>query len=414
MSGTGAPPPLRVALFSGGYNCAVDGAVKVLNRLVAFLESRQVPVVVFSPTVKNPPFKHSGRLVPVPSFPLPFRPEYRCALGLTASAKRELDAFRPTLLHVTVPDVLGLSALRAAKRLNCPVVGSYHTRFDTYCRYYGMDWLEGTMVNYLRYFYNSCEHVYAPSAAMADILQGQGIGRDIRLWSRGVDRTLFNPAKRDLEWRRSLGIGDDEVVLTFVGRLVLEKGLEHFSKVHRQLNERGIAHRFLVVGDGPARARLQDWAPDAIFAGFQNGDDLARAYASSDIFFNPSITEAFGNVTVEAMASGVPSVCSRTAGHESMLEEGVTGFLTTPDDVKQAADLIGALALDADLRHGVGAAARIASQRFSWDAVMNAIFSYYLDALRTRTAPALPRTADLSAMQDNAEAYSPGLSKTGT
>ena len=415
MSGTGAPPALRVALFSGGYNCAVDGAVKVLNRLVAFLESKQVPVVIFSPTVKDPPFKHAGRLVPVPSFPLPFRPEYRCALGLSASAKRELEAFRPTVLHVTVPDILGLSALRAARKLDCPVVGSYHTRFDTYCRYYGMGWLEGTVVNYLRYFYNSCEHVYAPSAAMAQILGDQGIGRDIRLWSRGVDRELFNPSRRDMEWRRSLGIGDDEVVLTFVGRLVLEKGLEHFAKVHHLLTKRGIAHRFLVVGDGPARGKIGEWAPDAIFTGFQDGEDLARAYASSDIFFNPSITEAFGNVTVEAMASGVPPVCSRTAGHISMLDEGKTGFLTTPDDMEEAADRISALSRDPGLRQRVGAAARMASQRFSWDTVMNNIYSYYMDALQAHTAPsAAPVSTDPSVLQDNAEAYSPGLSKTGT
>ena len=210
---------------------------------------------------------------------------------------------------------------------------------------------------------------------------------------------------------RSLGIGDDEVVLTFVGRLVLEKGLEHFAKVHHLLTERGVAHRFLVVGEGPARAKIGEWAPDAILTGFQDGEDLARAYASSDIFFNPSITEAFGNVTVEAMASGVPPVCSRTAGHVSMLDEGKTGFLTTPDNVAEAADRIAALALDPGLRQRVGTAAREASQRFRWDTVMNNIYSYYMDAVQGHPVPV---TTSASALQDNAEAYSHGLSKTGT
>ncbi len=410
MRTSSAPPELRLALFSGGYNCAVDGAVKVLNRLVAYLEARDVPVVIFSPTVKNPPFKHAGRLVPVPSFPLPFRPEYRIASGLTPAARRELEAFKPTILHVTVPDLLGLSALRASRRINCPVVGSYHTRFDTYCRYYHMGWLEPHMVRYLRYFYNCCEQIYAPSAAMAKILQEQGVGREVKAWSRGVDRELFNPSRRDMEWRRSLGIGDDEVVLTFVGRLVLEKGLQHFAKVHDLLAARGVAHRFLVVGEGPARSKIEGWAPDAILTGFLDGEDLARAYASSDIFFNPSITEAFGNVTIEAMASGTPPVCSRTAGHLSMINQGVTGFLCDADSVEEAADRISRLIQNSALRDRVGRAARTESRRFSWESVMDAIHGYYLDVVRGRAA----QTGSMRALPDEPDACPERFSRTGT
>ena len=411
MSGSSAPPALRVALFSGGYNCAVDGAVKVLNRLVAYLESRHVPVVIFSPTIKNPPFKHVGRLVPVPSVALPFRPEYRAALGLSPSARRELEAFRPTLFHVSVPDLLGRSAMRMARRFGCPIVGSFHTRFDTYCRYYGLGWLETPMINYLRSFYSACDQVYAPSASMVDVLSGQGIGRDIRPWSRGVDRVLFNPAKRSLAWRRSLGIADDETVIAFVGRLVLEKGLRHFADVHRTLEARGIAHRILIVGEGPARDKMQEWVPNGVFTGFLDGEDLARAYASSDLLFNPSITEAFGNVTVEAMASGLAPVCSRTPGHLSIVTDGVTGFLTTPNDRDEAVEHLVALITDGNLRQRVSHAARLASQRFSWDAVMDDIYGYYMEALRPDF---VAESSAVIGLADKPEPYSEALSKTGT
>ena len=411
MTRTSVPASLRVALFSGGYNCAVDGAVKVLNRLVKFLEDREIPVLIFSPTVKNPPFKHVGRLVPVPSIPFPFRREYRMSLGLTPAAKRELMAFRPTLMHVSVPDLLGFGALKAARQLDCPVVGSFHTRFDTYCRYYHMGWIEPYMVDYMRNFYNKCAHVYAPSIPMVKILQDQGIGHDVRPWSRGVDRDLFSPTRRDLSWRRGLGFGDEEVVIAFVGRLVLEKGLQHFARVHDALKARGVAHRVLIVGDGPARDRMAEWAPDAVFTGFLDGEDLARGYASSDIFFNPSITETFGNVTLEAMASGVAPVCARTPGHLAMIVEGATGFLAAHDDVDEAADKIAALAFDTDHRREIGLAARAATRRFTWDAVMNDILGYYHEVLGLEAAP---RRSSFVALPGDAESVPQSLSKTGT
>lgn len=411
MTSTNVPASLRVALFSGGYNCAVDGAVKVLNRLVKFLEDRDIPVLIFSPTVKNPPFKHVGRLVPVPSVPLPFRPEYRISLGLPQAAKRELKAFGPTLIHVSVPDLLGQGAIKAARELGCPVVGSFHTRFDTYCRYYHMAWLEPYMVAYMRRFYGKCTHVYAPSIPMVKILQGQGMGHDIRPWSRGVDRTMFSPAKRDLAWRRSLGIADDEVAIGFVGRLVLEKGLRHFARVHDALKSRSVAHRVLIVGDGPARERMAEWAPDAVFTGFLDGQDLARAYASTDIFFNPSVTETFGNVTLEAMASGVAPVCARTPGHQAMIMEGTTGFLADPADVDEAADKIAALVQDGDQRRDIGLAARAATRRFSWDSVMERILGYYHEALGLEAAPQRP---PLIALPGDGTPLPEDLPKTGT
>lgn len=218
-------PPLRVALFSGNYNYVVDGPVKALNRLVARLEASGHGALVFAPTVDRPAFRHSGELVSIPSVALPgSRSEYRLGLGLPGAAKRRLDAFRPTIVHISAPDWLGLSALNYARRRNIPTVASFHTRFDTYPRYYGMAWMERHVTDYMRYFYSRCARVYAPSPSMVDELKRDRIGTDVRLWARGVDQELFRPGRRDFAWRRSLGVRDDDVAVAFVGRIVLEKG----------------------------------------------------------------------------------------------------------------------------------------------------------------------------------------------
>src|SRR5262249_6229829 len=177
-----------------------------------------------------------------------------------------------------------------------------------------------------------CDQVYVPSESIAAVLREQRIGRDLRLWTRGVDSTLFNPEQRDLAWRRSLGVGDDEVVISFVGRLVREKGLKTFANVLDTLQAQGFRHRALIIGEGPERQWMRDRLPDAIFTGYLEGQALARGYASADVFFFPSVTETFGIVTLEAMACGVPSVCAQAAGSSSLVRHGFTGFLATPND----------------------------------------------------------------------------------
>ena len=164
-------PKLKVALFSGNYNYVVDGPVKALNRLVAYLEGQGHEVLVFAPTARKAAFKHAGTLISVPSVAIPGRGEYRLALGMPEKVKRRLDQFQPDIVHLSAPDWLGYSALKYARRNRIPAVASFHTRFDTYPRYYKMSWLEPRLTDYLRRFYNQCEQVYAPAQSMADELQ---------------------------------------------------------------------------------------------------------------------------------------------------------------------------------------------------------------------------------------------------
>lgn len=375
---------LRVALFSGNYNATKDGAAVALNRLVAFLENQGVEVLVFSPTVARPAMEAAGTLISVPSIALPGRAEYRVALGLPRSCRKRLEAFRPTLFHLSAPDLLGYAALRLARRWGVPAVASFHTRFDTYARYYGAAWLEKYLTAYLRHFYRHCVHVYVPSESTAAELREQNIGHDLRIWSRGVDCTLFHPGKRDLAWRRSLGIGDDEVVISFAARLVREKGLGTFAEAVAALRRRGVPHRAMVMGDGPERQWMQSQMPDAIFTGFLSGEALARGYASSDVFFFPSVTETFGIVTLEAMASGVPPVCANATGSSSLITQGVTGFLAAPEGGTEFVDYLTRLVTDGDLRRRMSTACAERAQAYDWDTAMRSVLSNYREVVNSR------------------------------
>jgi glycosyltransferase involved in cell wall biosynthesis len=381
--------PLRVALFSGNYNYVTDGAAVALNQLVAHLERQGIESLVFSPTMDPPAFPPAGTLVSVPSIAIPSRSEYRIALGLPPAQRRRLEAFRPTLMHLAAPDLLGYAARGLARKWNVPLVASFHTRYDTYFRYYHMAWLESTVTRYLRHFYSPCEQIYVPSESTAQVLREQHMARDVRIWSRGVDAARFNPGRRDLEWRRSLGIGDDEAVVAFVGRLVLEKGIDIFAQTIGGLRERGIAHRVLVVGDGPERARFAGLLPEnAVFSGYLDGDALARAYASSEIFLNPSVTETFGIVTLESMAAGLPSVCADATGSQSLVAHGETGLLVPPGDAAGYMDAVGRLLTDRALRARMGAAAHERSRRYTWDAVIDHLVGQYREVLERRRVTA--------------------------
>ena len=377
-----ATRPLRVALVTSSYNYIKDGIALTLNRLVAYLESQGVEVLVFAPVGPVAAIAHSGTIVPVPSLPLPARPEYRLALGLPSSVRRQLEVFAPDIVHIAVPDLLGLGALRWAQGRQVPVVASYHTRYETYLKHY---WylrpMTRALTRYLRWFYGACREVYAPSPSMIDALAADGFQDNFRLWLRGVDTALFDPAKRSAAWRARLGLGADELVFVHVARLVREKQLDTLVGIAHRLAALGIDHKLVIVGDGPERKALEKELPQAIFTGFLDGEDLAQAYASSDIFLFPSDTESFGNVTLEAMASGLPCLCADATGSRSLVVHGQTGFLSAPGDVEAFAGHARLLAADADMRRRMCAAARARSFLFNWDEAMARVLGYYRQLL---------------------------------
>ncbi|MDQ2878600.1 MAG: glycosyltransferase family 1 protein [Pseudomonadota bacterium] len=379
------PFDLRVALFSGNYNYVRDGANQALNMLVGHLMSRGVTVRVYSPTIARPAFPPTGDLVSVPAFPMiGGRGEYKLGRWLPAETKRNLAAFKPNLVHVSAPEFLGHRAVAWARRHHIPVAASVHTRFDTYPRFYGISFLEPAVIWTLTRFYNRCDLALTTGQSMTDLLRGWGVTTPIRTWARGVNHARFNPARRDLGWRRMLGIGDDEIAVGFLGRLVLEKGLGMFADVVAALERRGVKHRVLVVGEGPAREWFAERVPDAVFAGFQSGDNLGRAVASMDVLFNPSVTETWGQVTSEAMASGVPIVAARATGAIDMVDEGQTGFLIDPADVEGYAIVIARIASEPGLRDTLGRAGHAKAAAFDWARVNQAVLDAYLELMAAR------------------------------
>jgi phosphatidylinositol alpha 1,6-mannosyltransferase len=378
------PSDLRIALFSGNYNYVRDGANQALNRLVGYLLRQGVQVRVYSPTVEHPAFAPTGDLVSIPAIPIPGRSEYRLPMALPPGVRRDLAEFNPTVVHVSSPDIVAHRAVTWARRHKIAAVASVHTRFESYLAYYHLHWFEPFVRAILRRFYRRVEVVMAPAESTAAILRASRMNRDIAIWARGIDREQFNPARRDMEWRRAQGLADDELVVAYLGRIVMEKNLDVFAEAIRALSNRGIKERVLVIGEGPAQAWFEQQLPEAIFTGQLTGTDLARAIASSDVLFNPSVTEAFGNVTLEAMACGLPVVAAVATGSTNLVHHGKTGMLVDALDVEGFADALEAYVRKPELRRRHGHAGLAFAKTKDWDTINSAALRIYQRAIVKR------------------------------
>ncbi len=372
--------PLRVALFTGNFNYTTDGATQALGRLVGHLRQDEgAQVRIYSPT--SPEAPEVEGLWPIPSIALPGRPEYRLGLGLSAATRGDLVAFSPDVIHLATPDLVGFQAQRLGRQLGRPIVASVHTRFETYAAYYGLAFLQPVLEQRLMAYYGRCDYVLAPNLPMAEAMSGAGLDGRVRVWSRGVDRALFDPARRSGDWRRGRGLTDEDFVVLFFGRVVVEKGLTMFADVFDRLRALRPRARALVVGDGPARPWLMQRLPGADFTGFLRGDELAAAVASADALLNPSATEAFGNVNLEAMACGLPVVSADMPSSRGMIHDGQTGLLHPPADAEGYLRSLLRLHDDPAFRASLGRAAREASSTYSWTAALSSVAETYREAM---------------------------------
>lgn len=383
---------MRVLISVGNYINVVDGVALTYARLVRTRLAAGDQIMVVGPGAERPKLEPSGRFVSLPSVPIPVQPEYRFALGIPRATRRALEQFEPELVHVASPDLAGSAALDFAAAHGIPAVGSYHSEIARYLRFMplgasrwawpaALNLLERSVWAWVRRFYARCRHVYAPSEAMVASLRARGLQGDLRVWSRGVDAERFNPVHRDRDFRLSLGVGDELPLILFVARLRREKGLDMLAEVLARLRETGPPHASAIAGDGPRRASLGRRCPNTRLLGELDRGALARAYASADLFLYPSTTETFGNVTLEAMASGLPTICADASGSDALVVRGQTGELAQPGDVASFVDAITPLLHDAERRRSMGRAARARALEHTWDRAIEQLVAHWRAAL---------------------------------
>jgi glycosyltransferase involved in cell wall biosynthesis len=378
---------MRVTLVTETYYPQLNGVSRTLNQLVRHLDEAGDEVQLVHPDYGVPPAP-GVRHHPVRSMALPFYKELRLPLPPFGGAPRAIDAFRPDLIHIATEATLGLSVLWHASRRGYPVVSSFHTNFDQYSDHYRVGWARGTIWRYLRWFHNRTRETYVPSRTTIADLERRGFERLV-LWPRGVDGRLFHPDRPGrASVRRALGLAPDDVVIGYVGRIAAEKNIGYLTEALTQVAAERPDARFLFVGDGPERGEVERrMGPHARFAGYRSGEDLADHYAAADLFAFSSTTETFGNVILEAMATGLPVVALRAGGVVDIVRPGVTGVLIEPDaPPSDFARAVIDLTDDADDRRRMSVSAREYALSQSWDEIMETLRQHY-QAIIAETAP---------------------------
>ena len=316
---------MRYAIVTETYPPEVNGVALTVQGLEQGLRARGHEVSLVRPRQTN---EGDGTAAPheflVRGAPLPRYPGLRLGLPATRKLVAHWQMSRPDAIYVATEGPLGWSALRAARRLGIPASTGFHTRFDEYMRDYGAAFLAQTALRWMRRFHNGADATLVPTRELQQFLQGN-VFNDVVLLPRAVDTQLFDPARRDPALRAQWGIDDDGLAAIYVGRIAPEKNLDLAVRAFRELQKSRPDARFVWVGDGPARERLQQDNPDFIFCGVQRGESLARHFASGDLFVFPSLSETFGNVTLEALASGVPTVAFDYGAAREHLVDGVHG-----------------------------------------------------------------------------------------
>jgi phosphatidylinositol alpha 1,6-mannosyltransferase len=353
--------PIKVAQFLGTMRPDHDGVTRVTYRLRDEFKGSPFDSLYLSAIVPEEEGYPDVKKVPSVTFLL--HPDYQLSTASVAQLDSLLGDFNPKLIHIHSPCTLGHAAVKLAKKRGIPVVATYHTHFPTYLKYYGIQFLDGTVWRILKKLYSRCDRVIVPSIATLEDLKAKGIPNLVHI-PHGVDTSSFSPAHRSEEWRSKVG-ADGKVLISFVSRLVWEKNLKILSEAHKKTKHRDKA-RFVIVGDGPALDGFRQQFQDAYFTGFLRGKELQTAYASSDLFVMPSVTETFGNVTVEAMASGVPAICAAAGGARDFVIPGENGLLAKPNDVDSLAEAMDRLIEDSLLRARMSAQALESSKRFAW------------------------------------------------
>ena len=381
----GLPRPLRIACVTETYPPEVNGVAMTVARLVQGLRDRHHAVQVVRPRQNSDVGETSADGhgdVLVRGVPIPRYAGLRMGLPCMGRLVRMWKKSRPDVVHIATEGPLGRSALLAARRLGLPVCSEFRTNFHAYSQHYGFGFLRTPIIGYLRRFHNATQCTMVPTQALHEDLKKEGF-HNLLTVARGVDVRRFDTARRSEALRAQWGAAPDDLVVTCVGRLAPEKNLTTLVAAFEAIRRQQPRARLVLVGDGPMRKELQARCPDAVFAGQRLGDDLAAHYASADLFLFTSVTETFGNVTTEAMASGLAVVAFDYAAAQRVIEDGVNGALVPFND--DAAFVARAARVAADLANCrvLGARARASVMALDWDSIAAQVEGVMASVMRT-------------------------------
>ncbi|WP_168626617.1 glycosyltransferase family 1 protein [Cryobacterium sp. BB307] len=366
---------MRVALVAESFLPHMNGVTHSLLRVIDHLAARGDDVLVLAPRTAELPATVGGVNVEgVPSFALPAYRKVRVATVTRNRIAKSLRAFRPDVVHLASPFVLGWQAMIAAERLDLPTLAIYQTDVPAYAARYGFPFAEALLWQHVQRIHQRSTLNLAPSSYAVRQLREHQIDR-VRTWVRGVDSARFSPAKRDDAWRELVAPNGERIV-GFVGRLAAEKQVEDLRVL---ATLQGV--KLAIVGDGPQRARLEQLLPTAHFAGFLGGDDLARAVASFDVFVHPGESETFCQTIQEAMASAVPVVATGRGGPVDLVDSSRTGWLYSPGNLHELRERVADLAGDTAKRLAFASAAHTAVRDRSWSSVCDALVEHYREAI---------------------------------
>jgi glycosyltransferase involved in cell wall biosynthesis len=366
---------LNLVLVTETYSPEINGVAMTLGRIVDGLAARGHRLTIVRPRQRHesPRYSVTQRLscrqVRLPGVPIPGYPQMRIGLPASRRLRKLWKLNRPDLVHVATEGPLGASAITTARELGIPVTSSFHTNFDQYTGDYRIGWLKPIVAAWLRHVHNRTLRTFVPTQTLLTRLGGEGY-TNLRLLSRGVDTELFNSARRDESLRSSWGAAPGDPVILHVGRMAAEKNYPLLFRAYDAIKARAPHARLVLVGDGPMLSQYQRQRPDIVFTGFYTGINLARHYASGDIYLHASTTETFGNVITEALGSGLAvSSFDYAAAHE-FIRHGETGLLAPVGD--EPAFIANAVRLvdEPGLRQSLSAAAPVTVRDRSWDSVV--------------------------------------------
>jgi glycosyltransferase involved in cell wall biosynthesis len=378
----GAADRRHICVVTETYPPEINGVALTMSQLVRGLRARGHAVSVVRPDQHRPSGSDDSLPTLVRGLPLPGYKGLRFGLPCARLLRRSWKRARPDVIYVATEGPLGWSAVRIARCLGIPIVSGFHTNYHYYSQHYRLGWLQDLIFKYLCWFHNQTERTLVPNAELGARLESVGIA-NIGLLERGVDGKLFSPERRSAEMRRQWGVRDDDLAVIYVGRVAREKNLELAVDAYHAMKQINETLKFVIVGDGPLREPLQRAHPELIFLGTHTGEALAARYASADIFIFPSITETFGNVTLEAMASGLAVTAYDYAAAAMHIEHRQSGMLAPYDNAKAFVDSAVALVRDPHALASMRQRAREHVSSFDWPRVVDKFESLLMSVRRS-------------------------------